>query len=1384
MAATFLTISSASVLAAPGSSRVALGGVRPLAVRQGLATRVGAVPADQSITLVVGLKLAHPNALHSLLAAQRASGAGFVTAQQFADRFGPSAGAYQAVVSFLRGQGFQASTSPNRLLVTARGTVAQAEAAFAVGLASYRYQGGVYRAPTATPQIPASLSGIIQSVAGLDNFPVFKPQLSRLNLPLGAGVANSVYYGSDGYTPLGIRTAYNVPSGAGAPTGAGQSVDIVIWDAVSPADVAGFDAAYGLPPAVINQYPVAGTPVVNFSDATPEADIDAEWAHSIAPGATINIYEAANSGLAQLEEALNEAVVQHAANVLNMSWGAPENLIPISILGSYDAVMAQGAAEGMTLVAAAGDNGAYTDGTSLSVSYPASDPYVLAAGGTTLQINADGTYKSEATWNGLENPVACPAFRAPAPPPTFGYCGDRAHPPYYDGGGGGFSSAFSAPSYQAATVDNYVYDGQDYNPSDMRGMPDVALNAGAGTAGYVNGSLGGYIGTSLAAPTWSGIVALADQERAAAGLPPLGNLMPFLYETTPSIGQAGASAVPTPPLHDVTVGDNNALAATGPYYAAAGWDPATGWGSPNVAVLLSDLAGVTLPASITLSPTALVPDYPALTTVTVQGVDTHFAAGTTVAVTQAGVAVTGAVSNVSVVSPTKLTFQLAGGLPQAFYDVAVSDTTDGTLTAPLEIGTESMAISPTQVAVGYGATDIAITGDNTDFVSGSLTAQVVQAANLEQVTQPAAVAVSGPTAASYALPLGLPVGSYDIVAYDENDGVALLAPFQVVGVSAVSVGAFPASVPANGTAASTITAKVYGAGGAPLAGVTVDFATTLGTLSATSATTDAQGQAQVSLTSTAAGTATVTATAQGVSGTAQVTFTPVVSQVSVTASPASVPANGTAASGITATVTDAAGAPLSGVTVDFTTTLGTLSATSATTNAQGQAQVSLTSTAAGTATVTATAQGVSGTAQVTFTPVVSQVSVTASPASVPANGTAASGITATVTDAAGAPLAGVTVEFTTTLGTLSATSATTDAEGQAQVSLTSTAAGTATVTATAQGVSGTAQVTFTPVVSQVSVAASPASVPANGTAASGITATVTDAAGAPLAGVTVDFTTTLGTLSATSATTDAEGQAQVSLTSTAAGTATVTATAQGVSGTAQVTFTSAVQIAPNVKYQVLRRSENWAGLVVDHPGDTGVSAQWKIPAAPATLGSYVAQAVGIGGFQTSDLLAVGTQEQAVQGQASYVAFWETAPGNEVAIGSVPVHPGDRVAASLHEVSPGQWQITLRDLTSGQTFTQVVSYDSSRSSAEILLADPSQGGSILPLGDFGRLVFSHGKVTRNGSTLPILLAGALPVEMVNPASKTLEVRIVPLIDRGVGAFEAVYLAPGTPAAAQR
>ncbi|MDA8145520.1 MAG: G1 family endopeptidase, partial [Thermaerobacter sp.] len=1252
--------------------------------------RVGAVPADQSITLAVGLKLAHPNALRSLLAAQRASGSGFVTAQQFADRFGPSVGAYQAVVSFLQGQGFQVSTSPNRLLMTARGTVAQAEAAFAVNLASYRYEGGVYRAPTATPQIPASLSGIIQSVAGLDNFPVFKPQLSRLNLPLGAAVANSVYYGSDGYTPLGIRTAYDVPSGAGAPTGAGQSVDIVIWDAVSPADVAGFDAAYGLPPAVINQYPVAGTPVVHFKDATPEADIDAEWAHTIAPAATINIYEAANSGFAQLEEALNEAVVQHAANVLNMSWGAPEDLMPVSILGSYDAVMAQGAAEGMTLVAAAGDNGAYTDGTNLSVSYPASDPYVLAAGGTTLQINADGTYRSEATWNGLENPGGCPTTITPTPPP-FGYCGDRAHPPYYDGGGGGFSSAFSAPGYQAATVDNYVYGGKDYNPSDMRGLPDVALNAGALTAGYVKGSLGGYIGTSLAAPTWSGIIALADQERSAAGLPPLGNLMPFLYEAPLAVSQpAPSAATPTLPLHDVTVGDNNALAATGPYYAAAGWDPATGWGSPDVAALLSDLAGLSLPASITLSPTALVPDYPAGTTITVQGVDTHFAAGTTVALTEAGVAVTGAVSNVSVVSPSKLTFQLVGGLPQAFYDVAVSDTTDGTLTAPLEIGTESMAISPTQVAVGYGATDIAITGDNTDFVSGSLTAQVVQAGNLEQVTQPAAVTVTGPTAASYALPLGLPAGSYDIVAYDENDGVALLAPFQVVGVSAVSVGASPASVPANGTAASTITAKVYGAGGAPLAGVTVGFATTLGTLSATSATTDAQGQAQVSLASTAAGTATVTATAQGVSGTAQVAFTPVVSKVSVTASPTSVPANGTAASGITATVTDAAGAPLAGVTVDFATTLGTLSATSATTDAQGQAQVSLTSTAAGPATVTGSAQGVSGTAQVTFTPVVSKVSVTASPSSVPANGTAASGITATVTDAAGAPLSGITV----------------------------------------------------------------------------------------------DFTTTLGTLSAASATTNAQGQAQVSLTSTAAGTATVTATAQGVSGTAQVTFTSAVQIAPNVKYLVLRRSENWAGLVVGRPGDTAVSAQWKIPAAPATSGSYVAQAVGIGGFQTSDLLAVGTQEQGLQGQASYVAFWETAPGNETAIGSVPVRRGDQVAASLSEVSPGQWKITLRDLTSGQTFTQVVSYDSSRSSAEILLADPSQGGSILPLGDFGRLVFSHGKVTRNGTTLPILLAGALPVEMVNPASKTLEVRIVPLIDRGVGAFEAVYLAPGTPAAAQR
>ena len=368
----------------------------------------------------------------------------------------------------------------------------------------------------------------------------------------------------------------------------------------------------------------------------------------------------------------------------------------------------------------------------------------------------------------------------------------------------------------------------------------------------------------------------------------------------------------------------------------------------------------------------------------------------------------------------------------------------------------------------------------------------------------------------------------------------------------LELGAAPQSLAANGISVSTLTATLLGSSGAPVSGATVSFQTTLGSLSAASAITDAQGQAIVELSSAAPGTALVTAGADGQTGSVSVVFVSLApATVNVAAAPGSLPADGLATTILTATVTDAQGAPLAGTTVTFSTSLGSLSTGSAATNAAGQASVTLTAaTAPGTADVTVTAGTVSGLTTVAFTALT--VAVTASAQELPADGRSTATITATVTSSTGTPLAGLPVGFATPLGILDSTSATTNGAGQASVTLTAaTTAGMATVTANAFGVSASTKVLIGQAV--VRLAAAPVNLPADGASTSTITATVQEGNGQPAAGITVSFATDLGSLSQPSAVTDAAGQAAVTLTAAGSpGTATVTATAAGAAGSLSV----------------------------------------------------------------------------------------------------------------------------------------------------------------------------------------------------------------------------------------
>jgi subtilase family serine protease len=339
-------------------------------------------------------------------------------------------------------------------------------------------------------------------------------------------------------------------------------------------DMAEFDGRFGLPPARIQVITtLAGSSASPWLASLEEVE-DTEIVHAVAPGATIRellVDPADVSTPAKLAgtfatyvriavryaEVISQTGIGQDFNVGEDSWTSAE-------VATMNSALEYAAARHVTVVAASGDYGVLGDGSSTpvkEVNLPASDPLVLGAGGTSLTANpVTGAYSSETAWND---------------PPGQG--DDQS-----SGSGGGFSRLFARPAYQDGVP----------GIGAMRGVPDVAADAAPGTGMALAFSApGGYEltgagGTSAAAPFWAGLIALADQEAGH----PLGFVNPAIYRIArgPLYHKA---------FHDITTGNNTVtLTATSPpvtitgYQAGPGWNPVTGWGTPDAQVLIPLLA--------------------------------------------------------------------------------------------------------------------------------------------------------------------------------------------------------------------------------------------------------------------------------------------------------------------------------------------------------------------------------------------------------------------------------------------------------------------------------------------------------------------------------------------------------------------------------------------------------------------------------------------------------------------------------------------------------------------------------------------------------------------------------------------------------------------------
>lgn len=493
--------------------------------------------ADESeLDVSVALPLNHEDELDERIAEVYQAGNPqfhhFLKPEEFRVRYAPTSAQVAATQQYLTSHGLTASdVAGGGYLIHAHGTAAALGEAFGTEIHSYRDRDGQsHYGPANEPSIPSE-SGI-QAVNGLSDAVL----RSFARPSSGNGIT------SGGLTPQLIQSTYGFPTSL---NGAGQTIALVELDGYTASDITAYTQSFGLPTPSIRNVTLDGFNGAPGANAA-EVSMDIELVSAIAPGAQIVVYEGPNSTQTLLD-IFTRIANDNQASQVSVSWGVPEPQLSTSYLQSENAALKQLAVQGQAVFAATGDQGAYDNGSSLSVQDPASEPFVVAVGGTHLN-SISGSYSGESVWNGGSASAGA--------------------------SGGGVSAAWSQPSWQ-----NGVAMGQNLGSTSMRNVPDVSLNADP-DMGYSIVYAGGwavYGGTSASSPIWAAFLALVNQNRAGKQLAPLGFPNPALY----SIGKGSQYSTD---FHDVNDGNNL-------YYPGVpGFDDATGWGSPNGQSLFEDLS--------------------------------------------------------------------------------------------------------------------------------------------------------------------------------------------------------------------------------------------------------------------------------------------------------------------------------------------------------------------------------------------------------------------------------------------------------------------------------------------------------------------------------------------------------------------------------------------------------------------------------------------------------------------------------------------------------------------------------------------------------------------------------------------------------------------------
>lgn len=550
----------------------------------------GRLNANYRMQLAIGLPLRNRGALTNLLQdvynPASPNYRHFLKPDEFAAKFGPSQEDYQNVINFAKSHGLTIKrTHPNRTLLDVEGSVANVEKALHVHMLVYKHptEARTFFAADAEPSV--DLSTPLLAISGLDNYlkprPHLHPAVASPKIQPMGGRGSGGYSGPfEGYQFLSAY-APNVSQ-----DGAGQSVGLFELFGYNQYDIEDYEDDALISPYVdVQPIPVDGgtadDSAVNSFDQgylnyAFETTGDIEMAIAMAPGLSHVLVYIGPTPLdqpplgtnvvqnptttAQINDVLNRMATDDLAKQLSCSYGMDINLSTIQIFQQF-------AAQGQSFFLASGDAGAYSG----PVDEPADDPFITVVGGTTLTVNdpTNSQWSSEQVWLTPADPTSGTPLLA---------------------SGGGVSTAYPIPWWQQGIS---MTDNQ--GSTTMRNGPDVSLVAnnitifwgntvyGAGTGGGGNSLPMPEGGTSLAAPLWAGFMALVNEQAANNSQPPIGFLNPTLYAIGKSTNYQSA-------FHDITVGSNTNGSSPTKYFAKAGYDLCSGWGTINSNLMQALLA--------------------------------------------------------------------------------------------------------------------------------------------------------------------------------------------------------------------------------------------------------------------------------------------------------------------------------------------------------------------------------------------------------------------------------------------------------------------------------------------------------------------------------------------------------------------------------------------------------------------------------------------------------------------------------------------------------------------------------------------------------------------------------------------------------------------------